>query len=168
MYCQGQQNGNTLTVSGIDRRRSSGWEPTKAQEKRKKQVNSLINATAFPLFMAIFVTIVKDGNSFTFFTTLLPLTLIAIVLQIIIAVAVVCKDSITHNDDDTHVDLEAAAKKKRRRFHRPTFNMIIQLLTVLSLTLNLAVNAFFTARELRGDDITVTSLSPKLTHEHDS
>ena len=99
--------------------------------------------------MAIFVTVVKNGNSFTFYETLLPLAITGMLLQLTIAVAVVCEDSVTHNQDNMAPDLEAAAIKKGKRVHKSTFDIWIQILTVISLVNNLAVNAFFSARKMK-------------------
>ena len=75
-------------------------------------------------------------------------------LQIVIAVAVVCKNAVTHDYDDVHPDPEADVRRKGKRIHRPKFDTCIQILTIGSLILNLAVNAFFTARELKADQVT--------------
>ena len=132
--------GRMGAAAPLDRRRSSTWGPTKNQQKRKKNINSLLNATALPLFMAILVTVVKDGEAYTFYTTLMPLTLIGITLQLAVAIILVCKKGLSYHPEEVNEE------KKRNRIHASTFDMWMQILTVISLAINLAVNAFFTAR----------------------
>jgi hypothetical protein len=120
-------------------------EIAKNQAKRKKNMNSLLNATAFPLFMAILVTVIKDGESFTFYTTLMPLTFVGLALQIVLAIAIVAKNGLSYHPEETD------PTKMRKRLHRSTFDMWLQILTTVSLAINLAVHAFFTARVLKSD-----------------
>jgi hypothetical protein len=136
------------SLQGVDRRRSSIWAPTPAQEKRKRNINSLINATSLPIFIAIFVAVVNKGDSFTFYETLLPLSTIGMLLQVAIALASVCKDYITY-DQSMALDLEAAAIQKGKRVQKPTFEVWIRILTVLSLANSLTVSAFFSAQKMK-------------------
>jgi hypothetical protein len=124
----------------LSKNSSSTWEPTKNHQKRKQNINSLLNAIAFPLFMAILVTVIKDGKEYTFYTVLMPLTFIGISLQVVIAIIIVCKRGLTYRPDEVNED------KKRHRLPTSTFNMWMQVLTVISLAINLAVHSFFTAR----------------------
>ena len=135
----------SLQQTVVDIKTEETPQEAKDQAKRTKNMNSLLNATAFPLFMAILVTVIKDGNSFTFYTTLMPLTFIGLCLQIVIAVAIVAKSGLSHHSEETD------PMKKRRRLHQSTFDMWLQIITTISLAINLAVHAFFTARVLKSD-----------------
>jgi hypothetical protein len=94
------------------------------------------------------VAVVNKGDSFTFYETLLPLSTIGMLLQVAIALASVCKDYITY-DQSMALDLEAAAIQKGKRVQKPTFEVWIRILTVLSLANSLTVSAFFSAQKMK-------------------
>lgn len=101
--------------------------------------------------MAVLVTVIKEGEKFSFYRTLMPLTLLGILIQVSIAIAVVCKHALSNKDDDERVarDGACATGKKSMKVKRSTFNICLQLLTLFSIFVNLAVNAFFTARVIK-------------------
>ena len=107
----------------------------KAYKNGTEWIKSILNVTAFSQNLSLLVTVIKDGaDGHMFYYTLLIMLSIALVLQTTVALVIVWT-SLKPSDEADH-DEE----------YTMWFNRLLLTMTTLSLTLNIAVNLFFSAR----------------------
>lgn len=101
---------------------------------RLTSIESIVTATAFPQNLALLVTAINDGDSRKFYNVVLPLLIVTLILQGIIAMINVLRPSKTAPDGTVQDETPRKVLKLERAA------------IVVFVAVSLAADAFFIAR----------------------